>query len=259
MIVDYGEWPLDLPGPALSGGTVAWLFGSGLSIECGLEWTEPTPWKAFPRRERIERIMKALRDEMDSPRVDPVPIREFLTLLDQHTAPEWRHLFVTTNWDYLLQRELSAQVSGLALPGWLHRGAGSHVHHLNGTVEAETQHRSCFLLEDDSGLQRTQTTEANYAFNYMICERTFVVVGMSFECDADKFLLTQLNKIEDWMPIGESHWIIVNPNGETLEAVCARIREALSAAHVESVKSKFADWRRVECPNLKAKGAFWRP
>lgn len=257
MIVDHGEWPLDLPDPAPSGGTVVWLFGRGLSIECQLEWTEPAEWKKeLSRMERIERIMQVLPDEMDSPRVDPVPIREFLTLLDQHTAPEWRHLFVTTNWDYLLQRGISALLDGSALPGWLNPGAGSHVYHLNGTVEAGTQHRSCFLLEDDSGPQRTQTTEANYAFSHMICERTFAVVGMSFECDTDKFLLTQLNKVKDWMPIGESHWIIVNPNGETSEAVCARIREALPAAHVESVKSKFADWRHAECPSLKAKGVF---
>jgi hypothetical protein len=257
MIVDHGEWPLDLPDAAPSGGRVVWLFGRGLSIECKLEWTEPAEWKKeLSRIERIERIMHVLRDEMDSPSVDPVPVREFLMLLDQDTAPEWRHLFVTTNWDYLLQREISALLDGSALPGWLDPRTGSHVYHLNGTVEAGRQHRSCFLLEDDSGPQRIQTTEANYAFNHMICERTFVVVGMSFECDTDKFLLTQLNKIEDWMPIGESHWIIVNPNRETSEAVCARIREALPAAHVESVKSKFGDWRHAECPSLKAKGVF---
>jgi hypothetical protein len=256
MIVDHGERPLDLPDPAPRGGTVVWLFGRGLSIECGLKWTEPPEWKAFSRAERIERITQVLRDEMDSPAVDPIPLRRFLTLLEQRTAPEWQHLFVTTNWDYLLQREISTRVRGSVLPEWLHPGAGSHVHHVNGTVEAGTQHRSCFLLEDDSGLDRTETIEANYAFNYMAWERTFVVVGMSFECDTDKYLLKQLRKIEKWMPVGESHWIIVNPYGEGSEAVCARVRQALPAAQVESVKSTLADWRRAGCPGLKTKGVF---
>ena len=134
MIVDHGEWPIDLPDPAPSGGTVVWLFGSGLSIGCGLVWNEPNGSKAPSRAERIEKIIQALRGEMDSPNVDPGRIREFLISLNEHTAQEWRHLFVTTNWDYLLQRELSKMVHTLALPSWLHLGAGSHVYHLNGTV-----------------------------------------------------------------------------------------------------------------------------
>jgi hypothetical protein len=256
MIVDHGEWPIDSTDPASSGGTVVWVFGAGLSIGCGLVWKEPTECKGLTRIERIEKIMQALRDEMDSPNVDPAPIREFLRSLKDHSAPGWRHLFVTTNWDCMLQRELSKMVHGLAVPAWLHSGAGSHVYHLNGTAEAGTQHRSCFMLQDDSGPECIETTEANYAFGHMICERTFVVVGMSFECGADKFLLTQLNKVEDCMPIGESNWIIVNPDGKTLETVCGLIRQTLPAAHVELVKSKFADWPHTECPSLQAKGIF---
>jgi hypothetical protein len=148
---------------------LAWLFGRGLSIECSLNWTVPAEWKTqYSRIERIERIKRALRVEMDSSHVARAPIREFLTFLKQRTAPEWRHLFVTTNWDYLLQRELRAMVDGSRPPRWLHHGAGSWVHHVNGTVEEGTQHRSCFLLEDDSWAERTETTEANYAFNYLI-------------------------------------------------------------------------------------------
>src|ERR1700683_2239261 len=122
--------------PAISKETVVWLFGRGLSIECGLTWTEPEDWKTlFLRSERIERIKPSLRAEMDSPLVNTAPIRDFLIFLNQHTPLEWRHLFVTTNWDCLLQRELSAVVSGSYLPHWLRHSAGSHVHHLNGTVE----------------------------------------------------------------------------------------------------------------------------
>lgn len=197
MIVDRGERPVDSSDPRPSGGTVVWLFGRGLSIESGLTWTEPEEWKTqFPRLDRIEHIKQALRTEMA--RVDSVPIREFLMFLNQHTSPEWRHLFLTTNWDYLWQRELNALAHGPGAPRWLHSGAGSHVHHVNGTVEEGTQHRSCFMLQDDTGAERTATTEANYAFGYLSWERTFVVVGMSFECNTDRFLLRQLNKVQDW-------------------------------------------------------------
>ena len=179
MIVDHGERPMDPPDPAPCGGTVVWLFGRGLSMECGLKWTEPEEWKAeLQRLERIERIKQALRAEMHE--ADSAPIREFLVFLDQCTSPEWQHLFVTTNWDHLLQRELSSVVHGSRTPFWLHRGAGSHVHHLNGTVEQGTQHRSCFMLQDDTGAERTATTEANYAFGYLQCERTFVIVWNVF-------------------------------------------------------------------------------
>ena len=112
------------------------------------------------------------------------------------------------------------------------------------------------MLEDDSGTGRAETTEANYAFNYLIWERTFVVVGMSFECDTDKYLLRQLNKVEDWMPIGEGRWITVNPCGKTLESTCSRIHEALPAAHVVPVKSTFVEWRNEGYPGLRATGVF---
>jgi hypothetical protein len=257
MIVDLGSWPMDPPDPAPIGGTVVWLFGRGLSMECGLDWTEPEEWKTkFQRLERIERIKQALPAEMAG--VDAAPIREFLIFLDQRTSPEWQHLFVTTNWDHLLQRELSAFVHGLGAPRWVHRGAGSYVYHVNGTVEEGTQHRSCFMLQDDTGAERTATTEANYAFSYLLCEQTFVVVGMSFGCKTDQFLLRQLNKVQDEMPIGDSHWIIVNRDREASEAVSAHIRSALPNAHVESAESTFADWRHAGCPSLTEKGVFSR-
>jgi hypothetical protein len=255
MIVDYGEQPLDHPKPP-NCGAVVWMFGRGLSIECGLKWKEPSEWTQYSRVERIERIKRALRVEMVSPHVHRAPIRDFLMFLAQRTAPEWRHLFVTTNWDYLLQLELRAMVDGSRAPRWLHNGAGSWVHHVNGTVEEGTQHRSRFMLEDDSGMGRTETTEASHVFNCVICERTFVVVDMSFECDTDKYLLRQLNKVEDWMPIGEGPWITVNPCGQVLESNGSRIHGALQAAQVVPVKSTFAEWRNEGYPGPTATKDF---
>jgi hypothetical protein len=257
MIVEYGEYPVDPPeSTPKKGGTCIWLFGRGLSSECELNWKERPQWEDLPRMVRIERIKRELLFEMDSPDVNPAPIREFLAFLDQRSAPHWRHLFVTTNWDSLLQRELRVFIGGSKVPEWLDHGAGSHVHHLNGSVEEGTQHRSPFMLEDDSGTERTETTEANYAFSYLISERTFVVVGMSFECGTDRHLMKQLKKMKDWMPVGESHWIIVNCKEKDLTDVCDRIREALPEAQVEAVESTFAGWLRKGCPELRVKRVF---
>jgi len=40
---------------------VVWLFGRGLSIECGLSWVEPQEWKPLPREERVRKIKTILR------------------------------------------------------------------------------------------------------------------------------------------------------------------------------------------------------
>jgi hypothetical protein len=255
MIVDLGEQYFDPPPPP-SIASVVWFFGRGLSGECRLTWEETPECRALPRMDRIETIKRELRFEMNLPHVDPAPIRKFLKFLDERTAPQWRHLFVTTNWDYLLQRELSAFIRERKAPWWRHRGAGSHVHHLNGSVEEGTQHRSLFMFPDDSGTERTVTTEANYAFSYLVCERTFVVAGMSFRCDTDKSLIQQVKKMRNCMPIGESHWIVVNCKEKDLTDVYNLIGEALPEARVEPVESTFADWLGKGCPELRDKGVF---
>ena len=256
MAIDLGEITADSPAVPDGPRSVVWMFGRGLSSECGLNWSEPHEWRTGSNRdERIERIRRTLLAEMDKSSVDGTPIREFLTFLAETTDAECRHLFLTTNWDYLLQRELTTFLNGAPNPPWLHV-EGSHVFHVNGTVEPETQHRSDFMLEDDKGATRVETIEANYAFNYLICERMFVVVGMSFECDTDRFLLRQISKIEDWMPIGEGHWIVVNPDPVALSRTCARIRKALPNAFVEPVLSEFGAWRRAGYLSLRARGVF---
>ena len=123
---------------------VDWLFGRGLSIGCDLSWSVPVEWRTLAREEQIARIKAALRDDMGQASVDCSVIRSLLGLLERHTVPRWRHLFITTNWDYLLQREMPAL--GLTVqPPWF---ANTHVFHLNGTVEdlANNAHRSPFLL-----------------------------------------------------------------------------------------------------------------
>lgn len=159
---------------------VDWFFGRGLSIGCGLTWTVPAAWNILPRVEQIARIRDAITVEMSAPYVDVSDIRQFLTLLAHHTAVPWQHQFHTTNWDYLLQREILA-LGHTVQPAWC---AEAHVYHLNGTAEVlpNNSHRSAFVLESDPACARSATVEGNIAFSRFIWNRTFVVVGMSFEC-----------------------------------------------------------------------------
>lgn len=237
-----------------TGGTVVWMLGRGVSIGCGLTWDVPSSWKSLPRDEQIECIKIALAEEMLSPQIDTSSIQNLLSYLENHTATDWRHLFVTTNWDYLFQREVLSL--GLTVqPSWL---ANSHVFHLNGTVEIlpNNDNRSPFLLVEDSADQRTNTVEANIVINQMIWHQTFVVVGMSFECESDKFLLHVLNRVQDDLPIGESHWTLINPDQVVLARAASRIQAALPRAKIECVCATLDDWRNQHFPFLSRRGVF---
>ena len=233
---------------------VNWLFGRGLSIACNLSWSVPNEWQTLPRTDKIERIKSRLREEMDAPSVDSAIIKRLLGVLSKHTTTNWRSRFITTNWDYLLQREILALNLDIQ-PTWM---ANSHVFHLNGTVEEleDNSHRSPFLLEEDPAAQRCFTPEANIVYNQMLWDRTFVVVGMSFECDTDKFLLSALSRAEDDLPIGESVWVVVNRNPEVLDISCSRIAQALSRAVVKDVCADFDCWLEHGLKELQECGAI---
>lgn len=228
---------------------VNWLLGRGLSISCNLPWAVPPEWRETPHGEKINRIKTALRKEMDKPSIDCTVIRSLFALLSAHTNQGWHHRFITTNWDYLLQREI-LNLRQPVLPSWL---VNSHVFHLNGTIEnlPDNSNRSPFLLEEDSGTQRINTVEANIVYNQMIWNRHFVVVGMSFECETDQFLLKALGRVEDDLPIGESSWIVVNPNSTALNVSCQRIAHVLPHASVIPVSATLSDWLQSGTQELK--------
>ena len=171
-------------------GTLIWLFGRGASIACGLPWTVPAVWAGRPRDELIVAIREALRDEMSAPTVDTGPYSRLLMELALGTSPGWRHRFMTTNWDCLLQREVDKAYPTVC-PEWLE---STHVFHLSGTVDdrPDKSRRSCFLLESDPIGTRVAKLESNLGFANMAWSDAFVVVGMSFECATDNSLLTAL-------------------------------------------------------------------
>ena len=237
---------------------VVWLFGRGLSIDCGLTWDVPREWNQLNREDRIDRIKHQLRLEMDSPCVNTQTLGKFIHFLGDHTRKGFRHVFITTNWDYLLQREVDrckADLHWQSRPTWL---LDSAVFHLNGTVEnlANDQYRSPFLLTDDSTQQRTLTVEANKAFTLLTWQRVFILMGMSFECETDRNLLWHLNQIEDHLPIGESRWFIVNPDGGAATVVRDRLHRTLPAATFCLVQKTFTCWRMAGFPELWSEGIF---
>jgi hypothetical protein len=234
--------------------TVDWFFGRGLSIGCGLSWAVPAAWGGYERSELIAHLKTAILREMAAPYVDTSDIRWFLRVLADHTIAPWRHRFHTTNWDYLLQREILA-LNFKVLPKWC---AESHVYHLNGTVEdlPNNAHRSVFVLESDQKNARVATTEGNIAFNHFIWSKTFVVVGMSFECEVDRYLLSALQRIEDDLPIGESTWIVVNPSASVLAGTCSRLQVAMPRAKILGVGMTFRSWLQSKLPELQAHGVF---
>lgn len=233
--------------------SVEWFFGRGLSIGCGLAWAVPEAWQTLARDEQIAQIKTSLTAEMSKPHVDTTSIRRFLSVLASNTAQCWAHRFHTTNWDFLLQREVQ-NLRLNTLPPWL---ATSHVYHLNGTVEVLTDNsrRSEFVLESDTASARSASIEGNVAFNKFIWSRIFVVVGMSFECEADKYLLGALMRIEDDLPIGESVWLVLNPNQSALSATCNRLKAALPRGTIIGKATEFDAWLKSNMPDLQKYGA----
>src|SRR6266567_5036740 len=123
-------------------GTLIWLFGRGASMACGLVWAVPLACVSLPRQDLVARIREALHAEMSNATVDTGPYRRLLDMLSRRTATGWRHRFLTTNWDTLLEREVDAACP-IECPPWLE---SSFVFHLNGTVQnvLDSSRRSCF-------------------------------------------------------------------------------------------------------------------
>jgi hypothetical protein len=235
--------------------TINWFFGRGLSIECNLSWTVPKTWTypypCISRDFKISMIKFALEKEMNKSSVDCQIINDFLDTLSSNTKDNFNHRFITTNWDYLLQSEILNRGFKIK-PSWLD---DSHVFHLNGTIEnlENNTNRSPFLLEEDLATERTPSCEANKIYNNLIWNKLFIVVGMSFECDTDRFFLNALHKVEDDLLIGKSIWIIINPNEDALNKSSQRIQDALPSAKIRKINKSFKQWVNYDLINFMKK------
>ena len=237
---------------SLDAGTLIWLFGRGASMACGLAWKVPEAWASLPRDTTIECIRTTLRAEMDASTVDTAPYRRLLTTLGANTAPGWAHRFATTNWDYLLKREVD-RASPKFCPPWLE---STWVYHLNGSIEdrPDNPRRSVFVLESDPDGDRVSKLEFNLACANLRWSDCVVVVGMSFECRMDGSMLTALGSTG--YPVEASTWIVVDPDRYTLGVVCAHIQSKLPGATVVGVQSDFAAWLDADLPELQDLGVL---
>lgn len=205
--------------------TLIWIFGRGASISCGLNWAMPDKWNRLSREEIIKNVREMLPKEIDKINIGTVPYTKLLTTLAAKTIPNWKHYFMTTNWDYLLQREIQ-NLNFKIKPSWL---ADSHVFHLNGTVQNKANElRGDLILETDSPKEVIRSLESKDAFIKSLWSQYFVLVGISFKYNIDKHLLYLFKKDEDNFPIGDSKWIIINKNEQDLEDVSNKLCETFS-------------------------------
>lgn len=235
-----------------------WLFGRGASIANGLSWVVPQDWKdnllakRLTRETHVGMITEALRHEMTRVPENSTPYRRLLDIMASSTVDEGHHLLLTTNWDYLLQRDVNGWINANR-PGYAPRFLSTHgmVYHLNGTVEpGDFQNRSPFMLETDSPSVRNSTYEANQALTYLLWSNLIVIVGMSFECDMDRGLLATLRVHEDNTPIGSALFVVVEPNRETLESTYAKLAHCFPRAGGIRVNSGLAEWIDSGMPEL---------
>jgi hypothetical protein len=229
------------------------MFGRGASLACNLSWAVPQQWLSCDRTIRETKIKTALLAAMAQPGVNTRPYRLLLSDLACRTKPGWQHRFLTTNWDTLLQRQISALDLSRA-PAWLPE---THVFHLNGAVEDLPEfdgirRRSPFLLETDAASQRTRSLEFDEALRFIIWRKVFVVVGMSFSCPTDRGLLSVLHSVEDDLPVGFAWWLVINRDLQSAQETASRIACALPKARVRYVATPFQDWVVSGMPELVA-------
>lgn len=227
-----------------------WLFGRGASAANGLSWVVPEEWKADLKAGRVTReahigmITEALREKMTLVPENSTPYRYLLDIMASNTVDQGHHRLITTNWDYLLQRDVNGWINANN-PGFAPRFLSTHsmVYHLNGFVEpGELQNRSSFLLETDSKETRKATLETNKAFNCLCWSSLVVIVGMSFKCEMDNDLLAWLGAYEDSLPIGSALFVIVEKDKEALDSTCTMLARNFPRAHGIRVNSGFAEW-----------------
>lgn len=229
--------------------SVAWLFGRGCSVACGLHWTVPNWFKVFPRKWQIYFIKIFITREMRGIKIGTGPYRDLIDLLSARTKSGWSHQFITTNWDFLLQREID-NLNLSVKPKWL---LNSNVFHLNGSIEkwGDSSSRSKILLESDKHLLRNWSLEANKAYNFLIFQKIIVVAGMSFKCSVDREFLHALNSVQDDLPIGDTLWIIVNRNIEELDAIGILLRQNFPQSKIISIQNSFEVWVSQGCMQIK--------
>jgi len=234
--------------------TVAWLFGRGASVSCGLKWTEPCYCRYLPREFRTQKIRKNINGEMKYMPIGENPYAELLKILESSTSSNWKHLFITVNWDWLLQREIQNK-NFETQPRWL---VSSHVYHLNGSVEPNfpQQRRNKILFESDSFNKREPSLETDTAISQFFGSSLFIIVGMSFQCKMDKIWFDIFRTYQGNLSIGVANWIVVTHDNKSCCNVCYNLRQSLEDPTIVVVNKKFENWIKSGLPELVQYGVM---
>ena len=216
-----------------------WLMGRGASMDCGLMWEEDYSSRSRDRDWRISNIKSSLYAEMKRANTDVY--RELFDLLGRQTGGGWKHTFATTNWDTLIEREMTK----LSVPlTWLNN---SHVFHLNGSIK-ENRAGTPFLLKDDKRGLREPTTEGNQIYSHINVSSVMLIVGVSFECTTDRSLLIAIQNAK--LLVRTAPWIVVNPCRKALDVVRRRLSCHLPRTSIHTVECGFGEWVRSGTPHL---------
>ncbi|HZM36915.1 MAG TPA: hypothetical protein VFC18_20830 [Burkholderiales bacterium] len=209
---------------------LVWLAGRGVSMSCGLDWDVPPALEAARHAGEIsraalgERIASALERAQDDAAIDCRPID---AMLERIRGPSgWRHAFVTTNWDALLDRALERH--GFEPPL-----------HLNGSVAARN-----LLLEDDGESAREAVPQVREGLRRLAQAELVVVAGLSLASRLDKALVARLAGKHG------GRWLVVNHDAGEVRRCCAALEQRLPGCTVQAVALPFDRWVAAGLPGL---------
>lgn len=243
---------------------VYWIFGRGVSLSCQLDWntTEIADFDSKTRDEQIALICTHLSKAQKDSTFDITPYRSLIDLCEKQTTAPHKHTFSTLNWDTLGEMAINERHWEIR-PHWI---TDSHIYHWNGTIEDGSRNdftdkgllrRSPFILPKDSPDFRKKSIEGNHAFNKMGWSHYLVVCGVSFSEDnpCDETLIKLIEWVEDDLPIGECHCLIVNRSKDALERATRKLQKFMWR-EIIPVKSNFDDWVKTGCPELQSLQVF---
>jgi hypothetical protein len=220
---------------------VAWLLGRGVAESCGFSWQVPERiYRAFLRghvgrenlvREIRERLRRKQAEHYVQQRIDHAPLDRLALALAGRAGVGSLHVFVTTNWDTIIDRALAPH--------------GHRVWHVNGSIDDGLASR--FLTEADTRSRRAPAASAGW--RELVRADALVLAGLSLRSALDRELIEALGAAQAQMPAGAA-WLIVNHSRVDTLRIAALVRESIPGSSVSAVTMGFSHWIDAGLPGL---------